>query len=310
MTQISNVFSKEINSTNKYLSRSASSLIIIDSAVEDLEVLKAGFEPGAEVVVLHPQLNGIEQITALVSRRENLQKVHLISHGSPGSLKLGDSELNLNNIDDRANEIETWFGNLGDREATSLFIYGCQVAAGEEGEKFVQRLHQLTNANIAASTQIVGNCDRGGVWQLDYTAGAIDSETIFSQELIETYSGTFEEESDSDLLIESLIAEVDTDVEAEDPIEPAITPVVEESDSDLTEIESLIGEVDTDVEAEDPIEPAITPVVEESDSDLTEIESLIAEADTDVEAEDAAEPAITPVVEADTDADLPEIEPL
>ena len=74
MTQFSNIFEQEqLTNVESHVSQ-ASSLVIIDSSVDRLEILKAGLKPGAEVVVLHPQLNGIEEITTLVSRRKKHSK--------------------------------------------------------------------------------------------------------------------------------------------------------------------------------------------------------------------------------------------
>jgi hypothetical protein len=216
MTPTLSIFKQEYIPNTEYSATQASSLVIIDSSIENLEILKSGLKSGAEVVVLHPQLNGIEQITTLVSRRKDLENVHLISHGSRGSLKLGSSELNLDNIADYSAEIQTWFANSGDR--VSLFVYGCQVASGEAGKSFVQKLHQLTGADIAAATQTVGSSNRGGVWQLDHTIGTINSEIVFNDEVIEAYSGTF--------MDEELIAEAPV---IEEPVEDA-----PEDDSTLT----------------------------------------------------------------------------
>ena len=193
MPQTSTTLTREEYIFTKYRQMpSASSLVIIDSSVDDLELLKTGLKPGAEVVVLHPQFKGIEQITALVSRRKNLQKVHLVSHGSSGSLKLGASELNSNNIDKYSCQLKSWFGNCGD--SISLFVYGCQVAANDRGKSFVRKLHQLTRANIAASTRTVGSPTNDGVWQLDYSLGQVNAELAFSNEVIQTYSGIFQDE--------------------------------------------------------------------------------------------------------------------
>ena len=165
------------------------SLVIIDSSVDELELLKTGLKLGAEVVVLHPQFDGIEQITALMGRRQDLQKVHLVSHGNSGSLKLGASELNSLNIEQYSTQLKSWFVNSGN--SVSLLVYGCQVADGVAGQSFIQKLHDLTGANIAAATQTVGSSSRGGVWQLDYRLGAADPEMVFSDEVIQSYSGTF-----------------------------------------------------------------------------------------------------------------------
>ncbi len=249
MTQTLSIFKQEYIPNTEYFATQASSLVIIDSSVENLEILKSGLKPGAEVVVLHPQLNGIEQITALVSRRKDLENVHLVSHGSRGSLKLGSSELNLDNIADYSAEIQTWFANCGDR--VSLFVYGCQVASGEAGKSFVQKLHQLTGADIAAATQTVGSSNRGGVWQLDHTIGTINSEIVFNDEVIEAYSGTFmDKESTAKVPVE------------EEPIAEA--PVVEPPITEEAPLEEpVVGEalVEGEPVAEAPV--GETPVIEE-----------------------------------------------
>ena len=167
----------------------ARTLVIIDSSVGELELLKTALKPGAEVAVLHPQFDGIEQITALISRRQDIQKVHLVSHGSSGSLKLGASELNSGNINQYSTQLKSWFVNSGN--SVSLSVYGCQVADGVAGQSFIQQLRDLTGADIAAATQTVGSPSRGGVWQLDYRLGAADPEMAFSDEVIQSYSGTF-----------------------------------------------------------------------------------------------------------------------
>ena len=298
MTQISSIFS-ELSPIAKNFHQTASSLVIIDGSVDDLEVLKAGFEPGAEVVVLHPQLNGIEQISTLVSRRTNLQKVHLISHGSPGSLSLGTSSLSLNNIEDYAAEIQTWFAESVHK--VSLYIYGCQVAAGKIGNDFIHRLAELTNADIAAATQIVGNSDRGGVWQLDYTVGAIDAEIAIREETIQAYAGIFEEEElvSEETELETVTSESDTTnttVPVTEDVEPAVEPVAD------TTVEPVITEpttVDAVENADTSVEPTTVPTAEDVDPAVEPI------ADTTVEPDTSVEPTTVPTAE---DVD-PAIEP-
>ena len=278
MTQISNNDFSKFSTEKKYLDNSANTIVIIDGSVDDLKVLKAGFEPGAEVVVLHPQLNGIEQISTLVSRRKNLQKVHLISHGSSASLKLGACELNLDNINNYATEIETWFANS--YEDTSLFIYGCQVAAERKGENFVQRLSELTGANIAAATQTVGSPMRGGVWQLNYTVGAIEPEIVLNEETLQVYSGIFEE-----------------------LLEQEQEPVGEEKDDvSVADADTVVEPVDGIPAAEASVEPADAPVAEPlvAGVDVPIIESSIADADTDVSTTNASVVEDAPVADADT----------
>ena len=255
MSQVSNITQQEPISANEYISQINNTLVIIDASVDNLEILKAGLQPGAEVVVLHPQSNGIEQITTLVSRRKNLQKVHLVSHGSIASLKLGACELNLDNLDDYSDQIQNWFTDSGDRvnssgHGISLYIYGCQVAAGEKGQNFVEKLHQLTGANIAAATQVVGSSDNGGVWQLDYTTGTINSEIIFNDEVIQSYSGTFMDEGltnfeGAEVQVEILAPDLNTSVE--DPATAVVGDGIEFDDDAVSEDNSFTAPVDIDL---------------------------------------------------------------
>ena len=292
MTQVFNILQPEYISTNKYYSQQASSLVIIDASVDNLETLKAGLKPGAEVAVLHPQLNGIEQITTLVSRRKNLQKVHLVSHGSVGSLKLGASELNLDSLNDYSTQIQTWFAGFSDR--ISLYIYGCQVASGKKGRNFIEKLHKLTGASIAAATQIVGSFNNGGVWQLDYTTGAIDSEIAFSDELIQTYPSTFMDEETNTLQGAVTVENGVIFVDGEEVFAPEGEPLIVEgtrgegdvvidasvldSNSDTDEgdntsnLDETLGEPSEEESAEVPVNE---PVVEEPVAETPEAETAV-----------------------------------
>ena len=315
MTRKLNVLQSEANLNIEYIPKQARSLIIIDSSVDNIEILKAGLKPGAEVVVLHPQLNGIEQITTLVSRRKDLQKVHLISHGSPGSLKLGDSELNLSNINNYSAEIQTWFASSSDR--ISFLIYGCQVAFGEEGSNFVQKLHELTGADLAAATKIVGSPNDGGVWELDYEIGTINSKIAFTDDVIEAYSGTFmDEEPEADApeielpIIEPPTIEepIEGEPEAIEEPETGAAEVIEEPESDAAEVieepEADAPEATEELEADAPeIEPPVIepPVIEETEDNVPEAIEEPGDGAPEIEPEADAPEAIE-----EPEADAPE----
>lgn len=72
-----------------------------------------------------------------------------------------------------------------------LLVYGCFVASGETGNTFLQRLHQITGANIAASNQLVGNAASGGNWKLESRIGKITSGLAFVPEVTQAYAGVF-----------------------------------------------------------------------------------------------------------------------
>jgi hypothetical protein len=54
------------------------------------------------------------------------------------------------------------------------------VAANAEGQSLVQEIHDLTGADVAASTDATGSVALGGNWALEFTAGHIETPVAFS----------------------------------------------------------------------------------------------------------------------------------
>ena len=69
-----------------------------------------------------------------------------------------------------------------------LLLYGCNVALGERGSAFVERLDSLTGAEIAASTNLTGSAARGGDWNLEVTTGKIKASLAFEPEVMAAYT--------------------------------------------------------------------------------------------------------------------------
>ncbi|MCC3469228.1 MAG: DUF4347 domain-containing protein, partial [Microcoleus sp. PH2017_06_SFM_O_A] len=191
-------------------------IVFADSQVKDCESLTKTANSDTEVIILKADRDGIKQIAETLKKRKNIAAVHILSHGAAASLQLGTTELNLSNIESYRNYLETWFA-LPAAEANSnssttakpeILLYGCNVAATEAGVAFVQRLSQLTGANIAASDNLTGSAALGGDWELEVTTGKIETPLAFSQEAREAYSGvlvaTFSELQDAITLANAL----------------------------------------------------------------------------------------------------------
>lgn len=165
-------------------------IVFIDSAVDDYPSLVKGVVSGVEVIVLTPTLNGVTQISEVLADRLDIATVHIVSHGSPGCLYLGNTQLSLDTLKCYVTQLQTWFSSLLPQAiAPSLLLYGCNVAAGDAGEEFVERLQQLTGTNIAASAGRIGNAAKGGNWHLERHLGDICTDSAFVHELMESYSG-------------------------------------------------------------------------------------------------------------------------
>ena len=146
---------------------STKSLVFIDAAVDDYQSLLNGVIAETDVIVLDLQRDGVLQITEALRDRPTPAAIHIVSHGSPGALYLGNSQLNLRNLAHYADDLAGW-------SAPQLLLYGCNVAAGDAGEEFIAKLHHLTGAEIAASTTPIGNAALGGDWNLDVQTGEME----------------------------------------------------------------------------------------------------------------------------------------
>ena len=77
--------------------------------------------------------DGIKQITKTLEQYPHLSSLHIVAHGKPGCLYLGKSQLSLDTLESYTQDLKTWFSK-------SLFLYGCQVAAGDAGAEFITKL--------------------------------------------------------------------------------------------------------------------------------------------------------------------------
>ena len=169
-------------------------IVFIDSAVDAYQTLVTAVDPTVRaIVVLDSKQDGILQITKTLQQHSNIDAIHIISHGSPGYLQLGNTHLSLDTLDTYADVLQSWSTA---HTPVSLLLYGCNVAAGDAGACFVDRLHQLTGANIAASAHRTGNAALGGDWNLEVTIGEIFSDQIFPDSIRNSYASVLVIDSD------------------------------------------------------------------------------------------------------------------
>lgn len=162
-------------------------LAIIDPTVEDYQMLAAGVVPGTQVVILDSNRDGIEQITEILRNYRNLEALHIISHGSPGILYLGSTQLSLETLNRYATQLQQW-------NVSNILLYGCNVATGERGSQFVTQFAQWTGGAVAASQTRVGSPHLGGNWQLEATFNAahpIQIALAFDAITLHEYAGAF-----------------------------------------------------------------------------------------------------------------------
>ncbi|MDX2215332.1 MAG: DUF4394 domain-containing protein [Oculatellaceae cyanobacterium bins.114] len=158
--------------------------VFIDRAVQDYSTLVAHLKPGYQAVVLESDRDGITQISEVLQTSYDVTEVHVVAHGSPGCLQLGNTQINLANLQHYATSLSQWRQVLV--QGADLVLYGCRLA--EQGwNAFSHILQNLTGANIAASSQTVGN----GQWNFDRSLGNVKATVAFTPALQQSYTGTF-----------------------------------------------------------------------------------------------------------------------
>ena len=185
---------QELNNQSSNLNHSGlGMLLVIDRHVDDIKTLVDGVRTGAKVLVLNSETDSIEQITTALAK-ETFSSLHLVSHGAPGVLYLGKSPLTLDNLHLYSYQLQEW-------RVPEILLYGCNVAAGDAGSEFIERLHQLTGANIAASATKTGNSALGGDWNLEVQTNQQPVNLAFSESAMAQYSYSLAEFTDSSQLL-------------------------------------------------------------------------------------------------------------
>jgi Ca2+-binding RTX toxin-like protein len=160
-------------------------LVLVDSTVNEYQSLVQNLRSEAEVVVLDPNQDGVEQITEVLTTRNNIESLHILSHGDSGKVYLGSAQLSSETLDHYRDRLQDWHRSF--TADSNILLYGCEVAAGRNGRQFVQDLSALTQASVAASTNLTGSEALGGDWELEFATGEIHAPLIFRDEAIAAY---------------------------------------------------------------------------------------------------------------------------
>ncbi|WP_440994435.1 DUF4347 domain-containing protein, partial [Cysteiniphilum litorale] len=130
-------------------------VIIIDASIEDPHTILQNIQREAAIEIILEHQDGIEEITKLLEKYSQLEAMHIISHGAIGELQLGISRLNNETLDQYQPQLSRWGQAL--RESGDILFYGCDVASGNEGKAFVDRLELRIKKDIAASDDATGS---------------------------------------------------------------------------------------------------------------------------------------------------------
>ena len=154
----------------------ANQVVFVLDNVSDWQSLLGNIPVGAEVHVLDSDADGLAQMASLLDGRNGILAVHLISHGSAGSLALGTVTLSSETL--AANQSSLARMGAALTESADLLLYGCDVASGDAGARFLEALAAATGADVAASTNRTGAAALGGDAVLETVVGTIETATL------------------------------------------------------------------------------------------------------------------------------------
>jgi hypothetical protein len=100
---------------------------------------------GVEAIVIDSHRDGVEQISEVLANRTNIDSIHLVSHGEPGSLQLGKTRLSVDNLEAYSQQLQQWRRAL--TIDADILIYGCNVAAASRAcQKVRQGINSLSQS--------------------------------------------------------------------------------------------------------------------------------------------------------------------
>ncbi|MBF0415872.1 MAG: DUF4347 domain-containing protein, partial [Magnetococcales bacterium] len=160
-------------------------IIFVDPSIKDYQSLLAEalksrpgqVQPGrVEVVVIDPAKDGIAQMTSWLDGHKDIQAVHVLSHGDDATWRLGTTAVTQANLGGFSQQLAEW--NKAMRPGADLLLYGCDIAAGSQGDDFIRQLAERTGLDVAASSDATGDAANGGNWILEKATGSIEAVSL------------------------------------------------------------------------------------------------------------------------------------
>jgi hypothetical protein len=163
----------------------ASEIVFVDTRVQDYQMLvddilsQQNASKNIEVVLLDRSQDGIQGILDTLKDKQNISALHIIGEGTEAEMHLGGSFLTSDSINNRYAEGLKQIGNSLSADA-DILIYGCNFAAGENGQLLANNIANLTGADVAASIDRTGHTSQFADWHLEYQYGVISTDVVVS----------------------------------------------------------------------------------------------------------------------------------
>lgn len=147
------------------------SLVFIDAAVRNRAQLIRSLPATAKLVLIEPGQDPFDQMAQAAARYSGLTSISILSHATPGKLRLSDADYGADALQRRGSALAGLARSL--TYGGDILLYGCDLAAGEDGGAFVSTMAALTGRDVAASFDSTGAAALGGDWDLEVASGPV-----------------------------------------------------------------------------------------------------------------------------------------
>ena len=145
-------------STQSVPSQTRNELVIIDTSVDDYQQLvddllnNTDDSRNIEVVLLDAESNGLDQVSAILDQYDDLDALHLVTHGEDAGFRLGNTWVTADNLDAFAGQIAGWGDALN--SSGDILLYGCDLAESAEGRMLVDSIQHSPELTLPLVTTI------------------------------------------------------------------------------------------------------------------------------------------------------------
>ncbi len=151
-------------------------IFVFDAGLPNLGTLLDAAATGYRTIVLNPDQAALAQLAAALAGESGIDGIHIVSHGSAGSLLLGNTLIDGASLDSHAVQLAEIGAHLS--AGGDILLYGCAIASDTAGSDFARRFAAIAGSDVAASTGLTGSAAAGGDWVLEWQVGAIETAAI------------------------------------------------------------------------------------------------------------------------------------
>ncbi|PYZ99458.1 hypothetical protein A6K26_009475, partial [Gammaproteobacteria bacterium 2W06] len=168
--------------------------LIIDASVEQMDTLLEGLNSSVRAPRSVARDDDPAQSIRHFLDDPSVTSLHVLGHGRPGGVRIGSRWLTADDFRVDADVA------AARPEPLEIYFWSCHTGADAAGKTFMQNIAEHSMANVFASTDLIGDKDQGGNWELN--ASATPRAVVpFSQEARDAFGVVLAEPTSSDVAI-------------------------------------------------------------------------------------------------------------